>query len=975
MSLFALISLIVSISCASMATLTFLQARNRVHWVWGIFNLNVALWCLGLFLAGVAQSSQMSLLYWRLALVSNTFISVFLYHLIYSLCKLNEKRLLILIYLQGVLFALIALFYKPFLSEVRLIFNTIYYAKATPLISLWFLVFSFTTGIAFYRILQFVKTAHGEEKTQALYLFWGMIVGFAGGFTIALPLYDIPIYPGWHFLICIYAGIFTFSILRHRFLDIRVGLIRMLIPACILMAILFVLCFIYFKMTLFSVASLSVAILCSLLAFIVFAYSTKRVHQIWAVFNVIVAVWGLANFAGGMSVTPEKALIFWRLECVVTTFLSVVYYHVIAEFCGIHRPRMLLFAYIQGILFVPLIIFSKHFLGSTYYAFDSMHYYKATILFTLWALIWFLITGSAFIELHKFIKRSKGIIKTQALYMFWAPLLGHTGGAITIIPAFGIPLYPAFHFSVCVYAAVMTYAMFRYQLMDIRIAVTRLGVFVIVYSLVLGIPFGLVVLGKPWLINILGENWFWAPMVTLLVLATSGPFIYLFVQRKAEDVLLQEERRINSLLTQASYGMTTIRNLTKLLDFIVDVLRKILGVEKAEVFILNQAINEYELKAPVGENGVLTVNGETALIEDLMKRRVPLVGDEIKSRAESNPDSANIQDILSEMNRISCSVIVPIAIDSALLGFIVLGDREGKETYSNELLNVLGVLGNQAALAVKNCYFLEEEAARMEKLGLEERRVSLDHLTSSMAHEIDNPMMVIHGQVEGLQEAFQDLRISMPDDLRERVDKSMEYILEARSRVSGMIQAIKEYSRKTTGLLKLIKIYEVEEGYWKLFGYEFKREENRQIKYIKEISDNLPHILGDKIQLEEVFFNLANNAIHAVQRSEVKEIKLKIFQKDEDWIRMEYSDTGCGIEKNIIGDIFLAHITTKGSTEGSGLGLYRVRKIIELHNGRIWAESAGKNKGAKIIVEFPVFKGDIKAYLDKGKTETPKKMF
>ncbi|KKR07279.1 MAG: Histidine kinase [Candidatus Peregrinibacteria bacterium GW2011_GWC2_39_14] len=57
------------------------------------------------------------------------------------------------------------------------------------------------------------------------------------------------------------------------------------------------------------------------------------------------------------------------------------------------------------------------------------------------------------------------------------------------------------------------------------------------------------------------------------------------------------------------------------------------------------------------------------------------------------------------------------------------------------------------------------------------------------------------------------------------------------------------------------------------------------------------------------------------------------------------------------------------------MGLYRVRKIIELHNGRVWAESAGKNKGAKIIVEFPVFKGDIKAYLDKGKTETPKKMF
>jgi len=725
----------------------------------------------------------------------------------------------------------------------------------------------------------------------------------------------------------------------------------------------------------FSISGLCIALINLGLALLITFFSKKKLHKIWSYVNYAISTFGLGIFISGSTTKYEIALVGWKIFTIGITLIAVLYYHVIFLFCNLKSNRFLKFSYAQAVLFISLTIFTNFLFPITYLPKLHLYYLKAGLLFTIYIVIWSSIVGKSFYELYKYIRSSSGIANIQGKYLFLAMLFGFGGGLNTAPAAWGFNIYPYGQILVCFYGAVATYAILKYQIMDVRVAVTRLGILILVYSLVLGIPFELIVLGKPWLAGLLGENWFWAPMLTLLVLATSGPFIYLFVQRKAEDVLLQEERRIHTLLTQASYGMTTIRNLTKLLDFIVDVLRKILGVEKAEVFILNQAINEYELKALVGENGILTVNGETALIEDLMKRRVPLVGDEIKSRAESDPDSANIQDILSEMNRISCSVIVPIAIDSALLGFIVLGDRKGKETYSNELLNVLGVLGNQAALAVKNCYFLEEEAARMEKLGLEERRVSLDHLTSSMAHEIDNPMMVIHGQVEGLQEAFQDLRISMPDDLRERVDKSMEYILEARSRVSGMIQAIKEYSRKTTGLLKLIKIYEVEEGYWKLFGYEFKREENRQIKYIKEISDNLPYILGDKIQLEEVFFNLANNAIHAVQRSEVKEIKLRIFQKDEDWIRMEYSDTGCGIEKNIIGDIFLAHITTKGSTEGSGLGLYRVRKIIELHNGRVWAESAGKNKGAKIIVEFPVFKGDIKAYLDKGKTETPKKMF
>lgn len=975
MSLFTWISLIVAISCALLAIFTFLQARKQIHFILGIFNVNVALWCLGLYLVGIAHSPLQAIFYWKLALVPNVFISVFLYHLVYAFCQLNEKRLLILVYLQGILFALSALLYKPFLTEVSLIFNTIYFAKDTPLISLWLSIFSLITGIAFYRMWQFVNKATGEKKVEALYLFWGMLVGFGGGFTIALPLYGIPIYPSWHLLISVYAGIFTFSILRHRFLDIRVGLIRMLIPACILMVILFFFCFIYFDMTLFSVASLSMAVLCAPLAFFVFAYSTKKVHRIWAIFNLIVATWGLANFLAGMSTTPERALIFWRIVCLVCTFLSVVYYHVIAEFCGIKRSRMLSFAYIQGALFVPLIIFSDYFIGSTFYAFDSIHYYKATTLFTVWAAIWFIITGSAFVELYKFIKRSKGIQKTQALYLFWAPLLGHTGGAITILPAFNLPIYPAWHFSVCIYAVVSTYAIFRYQIMDIRIAVTRLGVFIVVYSLVLGIPFGLAVLGQPWLVTILGEKWFWAPMLTLLFLATAGPFIYLYFQRRAEGALLQEERRIQALLNQVSVGMTTIRDLAKLEELVVDILVKSLRLDNAEIYLYDPDNSHYQLKASRGEDVfIAAIDKDAPLIQRLVKKKFPVVYEELKLLSDSHKVVEKQHDTIRQMDELKASVIIPALVENILLGFIVLGERKDKRTYSFELLNVLSVLGNQAALAIENCNFMAAEAMRLEREGLEERRLSLDHVASSMAHEIDNPMTVINGQVESLQSLLDDPRLSAPDDWHERARKSMDYILEARARVSGMIRAIQDYSKKTSGELKPIKIAEVEDGYWKLIGHAFKKE--LKVNYTKDLAEDLPYILGDRIQLEEVLINFANNALHAVRYSEVKKIQLKIFLKDDDWMRIEYSDTGYGIEKKIIKDVFLAHVTTKGSVEGTGLGLFRVRKIVELHKGRVWAESEGKNKGARMVVELPVFKGDIRAQVVKEKfDDIPKRMF
>ena len=417
----------------------------------------------------------------------------------------------------------------------------------------------------------------------------------------------------------------------------RIGLIRILIPACLFTVILFVFCLTYFHMNLFSVASLSEATLSTLLAFIVFAFSTKKVHRIWGIFNVIIAIWGLTNFMAGMSETPESALIFWRLTCLVCTFISVVFYHVIIEFCQIKKILMLSFAYIQAFLFVPIIIFSNSFISSTFYAFGSIYYYKATILFAIWTLFWFIIAVSAFFELYKFIKRSHGIQKTQALYMFWGMLLGHTGGASTILPAYNVFLYPALHFSVCIYAALMTYAMFRYQLMDIRIAITRFGIFALVYSLVLGIPFGLVIWQKKSLILFAGENWFLVPMIAVAILATIGPSVYFYIQKKAEDRLLQEQRRYQATLRQASAGMGKIKDLKKLLNMIVYVLTHAIQIEHALVYIYDEGQKKYILGASKRKSGnnhfIESIEKTSPLVQYFLENKNSIIFEEIKQKS------------------------------------------------------------------------------------------------------------------------------------------------------------------------------------------------------------------------------------------------------------------------------------------------------------------------------------------------------
>jgi signal transduction histidine kinase len=127
------------------------------------------------------------------------------------------------------------------------------------------------------------------------------------------------------------------------------------------------------------------------------------------------------------------------------------------------------------------------------------------------------------------------------------------------------------------------------------------------------------------------------------------------------------------------------------------------------------------------------------------------------------------------------------------------------------------------------------------------------------------------------------------------------------------------------------------------------------IVFKKEITPNLS-VKGNKIHLEEIFVNITSNAIHAIKHNQKKEkeLILKIHKNSPKTLLMEFKDTGYGIKREMLEDIFLDFVTTKATSEGTGMGLGRVRKIVENHGGKIWAESEGGDKGASFFIELPL---------------------
>jgi hypothetical protein len=166
------------------------------------------------------------------------------------------------------------------------------------------------------------------------------------------------------------------------------------------------------------------------------------------------------------------------------------------------------------------------------------------------------------------------------------------------------------------------------------------------------------------------------------------------------------------------------------------------------------------------------------------------------------------------------------------------------------------------------------------------------------------------------------------------------------------------------------------ESFKDLFYPQFKAE---NVIFTREVPEGLGFIRGEKAELMQALVILANNSLHAMKYAKEKKINIKVEQLNQDSIRIAFSDSGYGIKKELLPIIFSPFTTTKASSEGSGMGLYNAKKIIDRHKGKIWAESEGENKGAFFYIELPIAKNITKEELEHIKAKEDdykkKKMF
>src|SRR3989338_10795689 len=130
-------------------------------------------------------------------------------------------------------------------------------------------------------------------------------------------------------------------------------------------------------MNVFAFAGLSCASLCFALTIICLIFGRSRLHNVLALFNLATSIWGTGCFIVGLSTTPEKALLGWKIAHVGGVFVSTLFYHLVLIFCKSSKKYFLIFAYTQSVLLVlvnlgfGLLITKTRFVFGIYYNFAN----------------------------------------------------------------------------------------------------------------------------------------------------------------------------------------------------------------------------------------------------------------------------------------------------------------------------------------------------------------------------------------------------------------------------------------------------------------------------------------------------------------------------------------------------------------------------------------------------------------------------
>lgn len=299
--------------------------------------------------------------------------------------------------------------------------------------------------------------------------------------------------------------------------------------------------------------------------------------------------------------------------------------------------------------------------------------------------------------------------------------------------------------------------------------------------------------------------------------------------------------------------------------------------------------------------------------------------------------------------------VIPLSQLDEIHGYFLIGSYEPLD---ESHLRLLEGIARQATLALRNAELFELKANYAERLEStvqertaelrkahemlvrSEKLASIGQLAAAFAHEINNPLMPI---VVNLQGMLEDIAQNIPiqeQDIRHTIDSAY--------RIERMIRRLLDFSRKRDQSRPDGEILYVDDVIQGVIELSNKHFEHSGIKIAAELP-RLSPIFGNKDQLEQVFLNIMLNAKDAMLTG--GKLFIELFE-EQNHITIQVVDTGIGITEDKIAHIFEPFVSDKEG--GTGLGLFITHEVILSHDGTVDVQSE-PNEGTRFMISLPVW--------------------
>jgi len=289
-------------------------------------------------------------------------------------------------------------------------------------------------------------------------------------------------------------------------------------------------------------------------------------------------------------------------------------------------------------------------------------------------------------------------------------------------------------------------------------------------------------------------------------------------------------------------------------------------------------------------------------------------------------------------------VIVPLILRSQGIGIFIIHTEKSQQEFSNQDIQLLSVLANQAAVGVENWRTYQQLLKANEELKSSQAQMvqaaklaAIGELAAGIAHEIKNPLQVLMLHMDLVQAG-------------RPLPNWMDMFSKQLKRLSDITLRLMNFSRSASEEVTTdpIDVNKAIEDIVMMVQHEF---EGNGIEINQNLAQDLPSVGGNANYLQQVFLNLLINARDAMPKGGTISVctSLTGFQ-----VCVKVSDTGQGIAKELQEKIFKPFFSTKGD-KGTGLGLAICSKIIAQHKGEIQVDSE-VGKGTTFTIHLPVWR-------------------